>query len=441
MQKILPWLLIVLSVAGIWLGMDLTDKHFRLIHQPEADFDSLCEVSETISCSKVNASKWSAIDFGGAAELPVSVPAVSFYVVMLLLALLVAFGKQEKRPNDLALMAAGMVPALIFSLWLVGIQAFAVKAWCLFCLGLDAVSLSIFVLAWVGHGGGVGGILGDVKSSLGKAALLAVVFGFVTYGVYGSYVDRVRTEGAQVKLTDTADKPEAQPEDDEPVDPEERAKAVAEAQGAVKEFLVDWPTLEAKEVKVNAFDAVKGTEGAPVTLIELADFECPHCRMAGYFLKDIAHRYGHAVQFVFKHYPLGTACNPNLGRDLHPDSCEAAVGAQCARRQGNFWDFHDQVFDHQGNLGTKTLMRISDELGLDRAEFEACIQKETLWDEVRTQVEDGKNLGISGTPAVFINGKELPSAHPVLIEAALREELKKAGVTDLPADPDGLFPL
>ncbi len=440
MQKILPWLLIALSVAGIWLGMDLTNTHFTVTHQPDVDFDSLCEVSETISCAKVNGSKWSAIDFGGAAELPVSVPAVAFYVVILLLSLMVAFGKQEKRSHNLALIAGGMVPALAFSLYLVAIQAFAVKAWCLFCLGLDAASISIFVLAWIGHGGGIGGILGDIKASVAKIALMVVIFLVVTYGAYGSYADRVQSEGAQINLSEPANKAD-EPEDEEPVDPEERAKAVAEAQGAVKEFLVDWPAIQPKEVKINPFDAVKGTEGAPVTLIELADFECPHCRMAGYFLKDIAHRYGHTVQFVFKHYPLGTACNPNMGRDLHPDSCEAAVGAQCARRQGNFWDFHDQVFDNQGNLGTKTLMRISDELGLDRAEFEACIQKETLWDEVRAQVEDGKTLGISGTPAVFINGKELPSAHPVLIEAALREALKAAGVTDLPADPDGLFPL
>jgi protein-disulfide isomerase len=143
---------------------------------------------------------------------------------------------------------------------------------------------------------------------------------------------------------------------------------------------------------------------------------------------------------VFKHYPLGTACNAGLSRDIHPHSCEAAVGTQCARRQGKFWEFHDHTFDNQGNLGTKTMLQVADQLGLDRAEFEECLNRDTLWDEVRAQVAQGKELGITGTPTMYVNGKELSSPHPLIVEAALREELKARGVTELPEDADDIFP-
>ena len=124
MQKAVPFLLVALSLVGIWLGMDLTDKHFQLIHQPDLAFDSLCEVNETVSCAKVNASKWSAISLGSSrAELPVSVPAVGFYAVIALLALMAAF-EPKRRSKALAWIAVGMIPALAFSLYLLAIQAF-----------------------------------------------------------------------------------------------------------------------------------------------------------------------------------------------------------------------------------------------------------------------------------------------------------------------------
>lgn len=444
MQKAVPFLLVALSLVGIWLGMDLTDKHFQLIHQPELKFDSLCEVNETVSCAKVNASKWSAVSLGeGRAELPVSVPAVGFYAVIALLALMAAF-EPKRRSKALAYIVIGMLPALAFSLYLLAIQAFAVKAWCLFCLALDATTLAALVLAWVGHGGGVAGILADAKADKNLAGISVALLLAITWVSYNSYAGKVGKESKKPKFTATStdapkDGAEADPVEED-LSPEERALAIEQAKEAVSEFVAKWPSLEAKTITVNPYDGVKGKADADVVFVEFADFECPHCKMAGWFLKDIAHRYGDHVQFVFKHYPLGSACNSGLTRDIHPDSCEAAVGTQCARRQGLFWEFHDHTFDNQGNLGTKTMLSIADQLELDRGEFEDCLNRDTVWDEVRNQVAEGRELGITGTPSMYVNGKELDSPHPLIVEAALREELKARGVTDLPEDADDIFP-
>ena len=442
MQKAVPFLLVALSLVGIWLSMDLTDKHFQLIHQPELKFDSLCEVNETVSCAKVNASKWAAIPLGdGRAELPVAVPGVGFYVVVALLALMAVF-EPKRRSKALAYITLGMVPAIAFSLYLLAIQAFAVKAWCLFCLGLDATTLAAAALAYVGHGGGVSGIFADVKEDKSLAGISLALLLAVTWVSYNSYAGKVGKESKKPKFTASAsdsppDSKDAALEDD--MSPEERALAIEQAKTAVAEFVATWPSVEAKEITVNPYDGIKGKTDADIVFVEFADFECPHCKMAGWFLKDIAHRYGDHVQFVFKHYPLGSACNAGLSRDIHPYSCEAAVGTQCARRQGLFWEFHDHAFDNQGNLGTKTMLNIADELGLERSQFEDCLNRDTVWDEVRNQVAEGRELGITGTPSMYVNGKELDSPHPLIVEAALREELKARGVTDLPEDADDIF--
>lgn len=452
MQKAIPFVLVALSLVGMWLSMDLTDKHFQIIHQPELAFDSLCEVNETVSCSKVNGSKWSAISLGeGRAELPVSVPGVGFYAMVLLLALMAAF-EAGRRQKALAWIAATAVPGIAFGLYLVVIQAFFVKAWCLFCLALDVTTVATAAAAFVGHGGGVGGILADLKEDTKLGLIAGVILLGVTGFSYSNYSGKVASESKKQTFASSSDdkKPEEHTEDDghghgatagtEDMSPEEKAKALEQARTAVAEFVKAWPTTEAKTITINPFDGIKGTPDTGIVFVEFADFDCPHCKMAGWFLKDIAQRYGDHASFVFKHYPLGKDCNSALTRDIHPNACEAAVGTQCARRQGLFWEFHDHTFDNQGNLGTKTMMKVADQLGLDRAEFEECLNRDTLWDEVRHQVGEGRELGITGTPSMFVNGKELSSPHPLMIEAALREEMKARGITDLPEDPDSIFP-
>lgn len=440
MKKLAPWILIALSIVGIALAWHLTDIHFQVTHTPSEELDSLCEINETVSCAKVNASKWSAIRLFGAdaAELPVSLPAVGFYAGILLLTLLGIFGSEERQRQNMSLVAVATAPALLFSLWLVYVQAVLLKAWCLFCLGLDVTTMATLIVAVVGTGGGWKDAWTDFKSSdktmmvVGLLALLGVTW--ISYSVYAGRVARAD----KPTMADSEGK-KASPSEAEDLSPEEKAKAIAEAKVMINEFLEAYPKTPVQEVAVRPFDAFKGNPDAAITVVEFADFECPHCRLAGFFLKDIAHRYGDQVQFVFKNYPLGMKCNPGLTRDVHPDSCEAGQAVQCAKRQGKFWEFHDSTFDNQGALGRKKMMTIAGELGLDAARFEECLDKDTIATEISQQVADGKALGINGTPSIFVNGRALSSIHPLAIEAALRKELRDRNAP-LPGDPDGLFP-
>ncbi len=225
----------------------------------------------------------------------------------------------------------------------------------------------------------------------------------------------------------------------EDMSPEELEAARVEARAAIADFLTSYKDIHADDLEVFSWDGVKGAEDAKVTVVEFADFDCPHCKLAAYYTQDLVHRYGDKVRFVFKNYPLGKDCNDSLKNDVHPNACRAAVGVVCAGRQGKFWQQHDGTFENQGSLSKRTIKAVAKDIGLDMDRFNECLDAPGPWDDVRTQVLQGRSLGLGGTPAFYVNGKALPSPHPLMIEAALRTELKAAGVVDLPEDKDALF--
>jgi protein-disulfide isomerase/uncharacterized membrane protein len=440
LKRSTPIALLALSLAGLFLGLMLTSKHFDLNHAPPGPptailgFDGMC--GDGGGCAEVNTSKYAKISLGeDRIAVPVSIPAVGFFFMMAILAAASLRTGSPKREKYLAVAAACFVPALAFSLYLLGVQALILGKFCVYCLGLDTVTVLAACWAYLGHGGGIAGILRDLKSPPRNLIIILafamLIANYKTYQLYSDWIE-VAEEPADDQSTTTDKAPTRSPQEEQ--------QALSEARKAVAEFIASYPAIEALELPTNVFDGTKGTLDAGVVVTEFADFECPHCKLAGFYVKDIAHRYGDRVGFVFKNYPLGTDCNDNLKRDVHPDSCEAAIGVQCAKRQGAFWPFHDSTFNNQGALGRSKLLSIASQLKLDVAAFEECLEKDSLLDEVREQVAQGRNAGLSGTPTFFVNGKLLPSSHPLFVEAAIRWELAELGEMQLPEDIDGVFP-
>lgn len=440
LKKSTPIALLALSLAGLFLGLMLTSKHFDLNHAPPGPptailgFDGMC--GDGGGCAEVNTSKYAKISLGeDRVAMPVSIPAVGFFFMMAILAAATLRTRAPKREQYLAVGIASFIPALAFGLYLLGVQALVLSKFCVYCLGLDAVTLLAACCAYLAHGGGVAAILRDLKSPPRNLIVVLVfamlIANYKTYDVYSGWIEAAQAPASD--KTATKDKTPTR-------NPQEEQQALTEARKAVADFIASYPAIEAIELPTNVFDGAKGTLDSGVVVTEFADFECPHCKLAGFYVKDIAHRYGDRVGFVFKNYPLGTDCNDNLKRNVHPDSCEAAIGVQCAKRQGAFWPFHDSTFDNQGALGRSKLLSIAGQLSLDVDAFEECLEKDSLLAEVREQVAQGRNAGLSGTPTFFVNGKLLPSSHPLFVEAAIRWELTQLGEMQLPEDTDGVFP-
>lgn len=146
----------------------------------------------------------------------------------------------------------------------------------------------------------------------------------------------------------------------------------------------------------------RGPANAPVTLVEFSDFQCPFCQRANPTVQQVLKTYGDRIRFVYRHYPL-----PN-----HPNARPAAEAAACAQDQGKFWEYHDTLFANPSKLSDADLKQHAAALGLDTAAFNRCVDSHAHKADVDADMTAANELGVTGTPAFFINGRALEGAQP-----------------------------
>ncbi len=169
----------------------------------------------------------------------------------------------------------------------------------------------------------------------------------------------------------------------------------------------------------NASAPTKGKAGAPVTLVEFSDFQCPFCNRFAPTLRQVSEKYGDKVQIIYRQYPLTS---------IHPNAFKAAEASLCAYEQGKFWQLHDAMFADQTRLKVSDLKETAARLGVDRKKFDTCIETGKYVEQIQKDMSEGSKFGITGTPAVFINGVELKGgAVPFeTVAAAIDKELDRA---------------
>lgn len=145
----------------------------------------------------------------------------------------------------------------------------------------------------------------------------------------------------------------------------------------------------------------RGPAGAKVLIVEFSDFECPNCRASEATLRGIFALYGDGVRLVFKQFPLPPR--------VHPWAMTAAVAAECAGRQGKFWEYHDRLFDAQGEWtnarADDILAGYARDLGLDVPAWQACRRDPDAASVIAADIKDGDDAWVGGTPTFFINGR------------------------------------
>lgn len=140
---------------------------------------------------------------------------------------------------------------------------------------------------------------------------------------------------------------------------------------------------------------VRGSPMAPITIVEYSDFECPYCGAAHPILARLLREHAGHIRLLFKHYPLSG----------HPHAMNAARAAEAARRQGKFWEMHDLLFENQGQLEQEDLERYAQQLGLDVERFKADLQSEDVQRRIEANRAEGREVGVQGTPTIFVNGR------------------------------------
>jgi protein-disulfide isomerase len=159
-----------------------------------------------------------------------------------------------------------------------------------------------------------------------------------------------------------------------------------------------------------------GPASAPVTIVEFTDYQCPYCHRAQGVMDEILSRYFGRVRLVHLDFPL----------DGHPGAVPAARAARCAAEQGKFWAYHRNLMMTPGSLDATDLARRASALGLDEASFDACLTSGRHDTAIQASLREGEELGVTGTPAYFVNGRMLSGARPIesfaeLIDAELAD--------------------
>lgn len=162
-----------------------------------------------------------------------------------------------------------------------------------------------------------------------------------------------------------------------------------------------------------------GPANAPVTIVEFSDFQCPFCERAEPTVKQVIAKYGDKVRLVYIDFPL----------PMHSHALDAAKAGQCADQQGKFWPYHDQLFTNQSKLAPADLKATAKKVGLDTAKFDACFDQAKTEATVQRELEQGKALGIDGTPTFYVDGRQLVGAQPIdAFSGVIDEELATKGV-------------
>jgi Na+/H+ antiporter NhaA len=170
----------------------------------------------------------------------------------------------------------------------------------------------------------------------------------------------------------------------------------------------------------NHRDHVRGPLGAPVTIVEYGDFECPYCGQAEPVVRELLADAGD-VRYVWRHFPL---------RDVHPHAQLAAEAAEAAAAQGAFWSMHDRLFAHQDELRAQDLIGYAEELGLDLERFRSRLRDHAAAAWIAEDIESADLSGVSGTPTLFINGRRHQGAYDIdALTAAVRTARARAALT------------
>jgi protein-disulfide isomerase len=379
---------IVLALIGFAIAVELSYTHWQL----SQSLATACKISSTIDCEQVLSSDYAYI-FG----IPIAWTALLAYAGFAVAAVVVRQTESAQRRRQVAnWLFMGAVAALGFSLYLAAVSVFVLGAICPFCTGLYVVNLGLLVAtarlasatqsvtreqqAWQARARLVG---------VGAVAALVLLAGTLAWKVSASAYDLTP---AQVCERDPS-------------------------------FCEKYRAMPVTDGDLSG-GHVKGSSEPKVTIVEFSDFECGHCLKAYESMKEVLPRFSKDVQVRFRHFPLDSTCNPSIPAGAgHRYACLAAVAAECAGQQQKFWQYHDQLFEHQPVFDRDSLFAYADAVGLDRAQFTACLESDAARAAVQRDIAAGTKLKIESTPTVYFNGRTFRGAPtPQMMSYAIQLE-------------------
>lgn len=418
MNSVRRWLATFIAIGGLALAV-LALIHDVGVQQKVLTGPSFCSIEGIFDCEKVAASRYSVL-FG----IPISAYAVLFYLCLSALLLLhpARSTEQQRRLADLSALFATL--SLGATIVLFAVSSLLIGSYCLYCSGLYVVSIALAAVCLPAAFGS-----GSAARSLGRAA--SAVLWFASFGLL-MHREGWRRSIARVGMTVVV--AAALLIYQSPIlivrhyyapgsIDEVPAEAVGEIVGEwLKQPLQEIPLRE--ESSGQAFAV--GPAGAPVTIVEFSDFECPFCKAASLVLKETIEPYRGSVRLFFKHFPLDQACNPLLKVPMHENACLAAEIASCAGESDPemFWVVHDAIFSEEELTGSALDSILAELPSETRQSINGCLAAGRARERLKEDIDLGLALQVRGTPAIYVNGRKLPHSDKITLEAVLRYLLK-----------------
>jgi protein-disulfide isomerase len=157
------------------------------------------------------------------------------------------------------------------------------------------------------------------------------------------------------------------------------------------------------ELEVPANAPTLGASGAEITIVAFSDYQCPYCHRAQITLDQVLTQYAGKIRLVHRDFPL----------DGHAQAVPAARAAWCAGEQGKFWEYYRSLMSAKGDMAVADLLARAEGLKLDPAAFKTCAASDRHDAAIREGAQAGAELGVTGTPGYFINGRMLTGAQPI----------------------------
>ena len=441
---------VLAAVAGAVINLHLTKKHTSKSTGPEW-FAAACtpEDNPTYNCDAVLDTKWGVFDFktfsfvepdpdtGSQPGIPVSLVGLCYFMSLAVWFTFIGRPSYSRRwLHALPMLAViGGCCGSIFFIVVMLTQLDEKCMWCLVSHGLNGILLCTTLLLWPRRPDRGQAEMRTADSSLAETTAPAAESQVAREGSGESSVSQIAPA-----------EPPAVDNDAQPLrHPSARlvlmailaiafinyamfAQAVADAtayrakqfEAKLEEIYGDSETqmaqLQAEKrypIEVRRDDPRRGELKFGLPLVIFSDFQCPACRNFSKQLEeDVRPLFDGLLQVVWKHYPIGTACNPFTSRNLHPHACDASYASEAVRLQGGddaFWKFHDYVFDHPELFKQKQIdwKAIAKELGLDVDKFAEDMLSEDVKNRVADDIQEARKAQVKGTPSIFLEGRQV----------------------------------
>lgn len=379
-------LLMISNLLAFATHFYLTMQHYSL-KLGIATGPAICNLNTTFNCDAVAASKYSQA-FG----IPVALLGLIAQVILIIVTITIRFQLSENSESLKKILFIFSAFVAAVSLAMGSISTFVLGTYCLFCMAAYFLSFISLILSYQYYKNA------DLLAPLTQprwAIFMIVLSPAVAWMIHSMTMSNYGFD----KLTQV-----------------------------VQDSVHEWKSNPRFEFSKDSGLILGDPSSAKMVIVEFADFLCTHCKMASPSIDSFAQSHPNQVAVIFKTFPLDGSCNPNIEHKGNGFRCQLAALPLCLEAKSKLgWKAHHWIFDNQEKLAQSNdieaeLKDFIESSGESFEETKNCLSSDSTIELIKKMAIEGGQAKIQGTPAIFVNGKELPRGQAIPVLNGVAEE-------------------